>query len=111
MKVFVLSGLLSGLAGFLALAEYSGTTISGHTTDLLQALTAVVLGGASIYGGSGSMIGTGIGVLIPAVLLDGLVVANLQPFWQQVAVGIVLVSAVYVDGVRRRADTTAVGQQ
>ena len=104
IKVYVLCATFSGLAGYLSLAQFSSTTIAGHSQDVFQAITGVVLGGASIFGGSGTIVGTAIGVAIPAVLLNGLVIAGVQSFWQQVAVGIVLVTAVYVDGVRRRSE-------
>jgi ribose transport system permease protein len=102
MKVYVLSGTLAGFAGFLALSRFSSTTISGHASDIILVATAVVLGGVSVFGGVGTMLGVLIGVLIPAVLANGLVIAGLQPFWQQVAVGAVLLAAVYVDQTRRR---------
>lgn len=104
VKVYVLCGMFSGLAGYLSLAQFSSTTIAGHSQDVFQAITGVVLGGASIFGGSGTIVGTTVGIAIPAVLLNGLVIAGVQSFWQQVAVGIVLVTAVYVDGVRRRSE-------
>jgi ribose transport system permease protein len=62
LKVYALSGLLSGLAGILDLAYFGTTTISGHPLDNLTVITAVVLGGASLFGGRGSMVGTHRGV-------------------------------------------------
>ena len=102
-RVYALAGCLSGLAGFLSLARFSTTTISGHTTDNLQAISAVVIGGTSLFGGVGTMVGTVIGVFVPVVLLNGFVVLGLQPYWQQVAVGAVLIAAVYFDQLRRRS--------
>jgi ribose transport system permease protein len=103
IKVYALSGLLSGLAGFLSLARFGTTTIAGHATDNLQAIAAVVLGGTSLFGGIGTVLGTVAGVFIPAVLQNGFVILGVQPFWQSVAVGAFLVAAVYVDQLRRRA--------
>jgi ribose transport system permease protein len=102
IKVYALAGFLSGLAGFLSLARFSTTTIGGHTTDNLSAIAAVVLGGTSLFGGIGTIAGTVIGVFIPVVLQNGFVVTGVQPFWQQVAVGAVLIAAVYLDQLRRR---------
>ena len=107
MKVYTLSGVLAGLAGFLNVARFSTTTIAGHTTDNLSTIAAVVIGGTSPFGGIGTMLGTGIGVFIPAVLQNGFIVAGVQPFWQTVAVGAVLVLAVYFD-IRRRRNRTRV---
>ena len=103
IRVYVISGLCAGLAGYLSLAQFATTTIGGHSTDNLQTITAVVLGGASLLGGSGLIVGTVIGVFIPAVLANGLVITGVLPFWQGVAVGAVLIVAVYVDQLRRRA--------
>ena len=100
--VYVLAGALTGVAGFLSLARYGTTTIGGHATDNLQAITAVVIGGTSLFGGIGTILGTVAGVFIPVVLQNGFVVLGVLPYWQQVAVGAVLIIAVYLDQLRRR---------
>lgn len=102
-KLYALSGALAGLAGFLALAQFASTTVSGHSTDVITVITGVVLGGTSLFGGYGWMIGTVIGILIPVTLNIGLVIANVQPFWQQVATGLILIAAVYLDQLKRRS--------
>src|SRR5206468_5269981 len=94
IKVYALSGLLAGLAGFLSLAHFSTTTIGGHATDNLQAIAAVVIGGTSLFGGIGTFVGTAVGVFIPAVLQNGFIILGIQPYWQEVAVGAVLIVAV-----------------
>jgi ribose transport system permease protein len=103
IKVYALTGTLSGLAGFLSLARFSTTTIGAHDTDNLQAIAAVVIGGTSLFGGIGTMLGTVFGVFIPAVLNNGFVIVGVQAFWQQIAVGAVLIGAVYLDQLRRRS--------
>jgi ribose transport system permease protein len=101
IKIYALAGMLSGLAGFMNLARFGTTTIGGHATDNLNAIAAVVIGGTSLFGGIGSILGTVFGVFIPAVLQNGFVIVGVQAFWQQVAVGAVLIFAVYLDQVRR----------
>lgn len=103
IKVYALAGMLAGLAGYLSVARFATTTIGGHSTDNLQTITAVVIGGASLFGGRGLMIGTVIGVFIPVVLQNGFVVLNISPYWQQIAVGAVLLGAVYLDQMRRQS--------
>jgi ribose transport system permease protein len=103
IKVYALAGTLSGLAGFMNLARFGTTTIGGHNTDNLQAIAAVVIGGTSLFGGIGTVLGSVFGVFIPAVLQNGFVITGVQPFWQQVAVGAVLIGAVYLDQLRRRS--------
>jgi len=103
IKVYALAGTLAGLAGFMNLARFGTTTIGGHNTDNLQAIAAVVIGGTSLFGGIGTVLGSVFGVFIPAVLQNGFVITGVQPFWQQVAVGAVLIGAVYLDQLRRRS--------
>ncbi|TDD93950.1 ABC transporter permease [Actinomadura rubrisoli] len=103
VKVYGLAGLLAGLAGYLSLAKYGITGVSAHSTDNLQAIAAVVIGGTSLFGGAGTATGTVIGVFIPAVLQNGFQILGVKPFWQQVVVGAVLIAAVYLDQWRRKA--------
>ncbi|MGH2863041.1 MAG: ABC transporter permease, partial [Solirubrobacteraceae bacterium] len=65
IQIYALAGVLSGLAGILSLAYFTTTTISGHETDNLTAIAAVVIGGTSLFGGVGAMAGTVVGVFIP----------------------------------------------
>jgi ribose transport system permease protein len=102
IKVYALAGALSGLAGIMSLGFNTGTTLTGHATDNLTVITGVVLGGASLFGGRGSMLGTFIGIFIPQVLNSGLEIIGVNEYWQQVAIGVVLVAAVYLDQFRRR---------
>lgn len=102
IRVYALAGLLSGVAGLLSLARYGSTTIGGHATDNLAVIAAVVIGGTSLFGGRGSVLGTAVGVLIPATLASGLIMVGLNTFWRDVMVGVVLVAAVYLDQLGRR---------
>jgi ribose transport system permease protein len=101
ITTYVMMGVLSGLAGFLALAQFGTTTIAGHTTDNLIVITGVVIGGTSLLGGTGSVAGSVIGILISAVLENGLVIIGLSGEWQEVIIAFVLAIAVYLDRVRR----------
>jgi ribose transport system permease protein len=103
VKLYAISGLLAGLAGMMSLVRFSTTTIGGHSQDALTVITGVILGGTSLYGGYGAVLGTVIGIFIPTVLQSGLVVKNVQPFWQNVAIGFILIAAVYLDQLKRRA--------
>jgi len=101
LKLYALSGLLAGLAGMMSLTQFATTTISGHSTDFLIVITGVVLGGISLFGGIGSIAGAVVGLFISAVLVNGFVIMNVQPFWQQVVIGFFLIVAVYLDQLRR----------
>jgi ribose transport system permease protein len=103
LKVYIVGGVASGFGGFLSLAYFSTTSVGGHSTDNLQAITAVALGGTSLFGGLAIIIGTVIGVWIPAVLQNGFIIVGVNPYWQMIAVGVVLVFAVWLDQLRRRS--------
>ena len=103
IMVYGLMGMLAGLGAVLALAQFGTTTIAGQSLTNLNVIAAVVIGGTSIFGGEGSIFGTVVGLFIPAVLQAGFVIIGVEPFWQGVAVGIVLIAAVYIDQSRRAA--------
>jgi ribose transport system permease protein len=102
IKVYAITGMLSGLGGVMSLARFSSTNIGGHTMDNLQVISAVVIGGTSLFGGIGTVFGSVVGMFIPTVLQNGFVIMRVQPFWQGVAIGVVLIAAVYVDQLKRR---------
>lgn len=101
LRLYALSGLLAGVAAMLSLGRFSTTTLEGHANDPLEAITAVVLGGTALTGGRGSVIGTVVGVFIPAVLANGFIIMGIQPFWQMVVIGFVVIAAVYADQIKR----------
>jgi ribose transport system permease protein len=101
--IYLYTGALAGVGAVMYLAQFGTTTIAGATLTNLNVITAVVIGGTSIFGGIGTMFGTVVGLFIPAVLQSGLVIIGVQSFWQSVAVGVVLIAAVWVDHTRRAA--------
>jgi ribose transport system permease protein len=103
IKVYAFSGTLAGFAGILNLGFFQSTTIGGQSNTALNVIAGVAIGGTSLFGGVGSVFGTVIGLFIPIVLQNGFIQINVQPFWQQVVVGAVLVTVVYIDQVRRAA--------
>jgi ribose transport system permease protein len=104
LKVYTLSGFLAGLAGIIDLARFNTASVGAHTLDNLAAISAVVIGGTSLFGGIGTIIGSVVGTFIPAVLRNGFVIAGVQPFWQEVAIGVILLLAVFIDQRRRSAE-------
>ena len=95
--IYTLSGLISGLAGFLVVSRLiAGSPLEG-ANDELNAIAAVVIGGASLFGGTGTIFRTFVGGLVISVLVTGLVIAGVQPYWQTVAVGVTIILAVFID--------------
>jgi ribose transport system permease protein len=103
IQVYCFAGVLAGIGAVLYLAQFGTTTLAGQSLTNLNVIAAVVIGGTSVFGGEGSMFGTIVGLFIPAVLQSGFVIIGVEPFWQGVAVGIVLIAAVYIDQTRRAA--------
>jgi len=101
ISIYAVSGALAGVAGAMSLAQFSTTTIAGHTGDNLTTIAGAVLGGTSLFGGVATIFGTMIGILVPVTLQSGFVILGVEPFWQTFAVGAVLVAAVFIDQVRR----------
>jgi ribose transport system permease protein len=101
--VYTICGFLSGLAGLLLAGRTdSGFPNAGIGAEL-DAIAAVIIGGASFFGGRGNVMGVLAGVLIIGLLRNGLNLNNVSVFWQQILIGLVIILAVYIDVLRRRA--------
>ena len=100
--VYALAGACAGLAGYLVMAQLAAASVTAGQTDELSAIAAVVIGGVSLFGGRGTIAAAVIGTLIITVLQTGLVVAQVSSSWQVIAIGVVLVIAVFADQQRLR---------
>ncbi len=99
---YVVSGLLAGVSALFMTSRLGmGYARFGEMAEL-RAIAAAVLGGASFSGGSGSVLGSVLGVLLLAIILNGFVLLNLSVYWQGVVSGAILVIAVAVDAIRRK---------
>jgi len=100
ISLYVLSATTAGIAGFLSTLRFTaGSAVIGDAL-LLSSIAAVIIGGVSLFGGAGSVMGTVIGALIIAVLTTGLVMLNVEAFWQFIVVGAVVIIAVLIDQSR-----------
>jgi ribose/xylose/arabinose/galactoside ABC-type transport system permease subunit len=97
IKVYALAAVLAGIGGVLWSTRFSSGAYNAGETTTLNSIASVVIGGASLYGGEGTILGTIVGALILATIQYGLVLLGVVPFWQFVAVGIVVIVAVIVD--------------
>jgi ribose transport system permease protein len=102
MKIYLLSAVMAGLAGTLYTGRFSAGAPQAGEPLLLDSIAAVVIGGASLFGGSGTIWGTVAGALVIAVIQYGLVFIDVEPFWQFIAVGTVIIISVLVDQAQRR---------
>ncbi len=105
--VYAIAGLLSGLAGMVEASRLmTGQPTAGQGYEL-EAIAAVVIGGGSLQGGAGSVIGTLIGAFIMGLLSNGSDLLGINPYWQQVTIGVVIIAAVGFDELRKRRFATA----
>jgi ribose transport system permease protein len=102
---FVLSGLCVAIGGLILASQLGAASPQAATGLELSVVTAVILGGASLAGGRGSIVGTMLGLLIIGTLNNGLVLLNVSSFWQTVAQGGLLIAAVSFDQLRIRLTT------
>jgi ribose transport system permease protein len=104
-RLYTLSGVMAALGGLLFAARVNAADPTAGIGYELLAITAAVIGGTNLFGGRGTVVGTFIGALIMGVLQNGLNLMAVQPFYQQIAIGVILVLAVWLDRVQSRERT------
>jgi ribose/xylose/arabinose/galactoside ABC-type transport system permease subunit len=97
LSVYVIIGLLSGLAGFVLSARLNSSEAVAGIGYELNVVAAVVIGGTSLFGGVGTIFGTVIGSMLIGVLINGLVLMDVNPYVQQITIGLILVAVVAFD--------------
>jgi ribose/xylose/arabinose/galactoside ABC-type transport system permease subunit len=100
--VYGLSGLYCGIGGLVLTGRMNSANALMAEGIELQTIAAVVIGGTNLFGGQGTIFGTFIGAILMGVLANGLNLLNVEPFWQRVINGIIIVSVVIFDQWRRR---------
>ncbi len=105
IMLFVQMGALAAVAAIIDISRFGTTNVAGHQTDALQAIAAAVIGGTALFGGVASIGGSLVGTLIPVSLTTGLILMSIDPFYQLIAIGAILLVAVYFQERRRRRST------
>lgn len=103
--IYMFAGAFTGIAGIIIASRLDSAQPQIGTGYELQAIAAVIIGGTSLLGGRGSILGTVIGALIMSVLVNGLRIMSIQTEWQNVVVGFVVLLAVFLDSLRNRQRT------
>jgi ribose transport system permease protein len=101
-SAFVLAGLAAALAGILISARLGSAQVNSGTGLELTVIAAEIIGGTSLFGGAGNVIGSLLGALLITVIANGMVLAEVNPFYQNMVVGLIIIAAVGLDGWRRR---------
>jgi ribose transport system permease protein len=101
LAVYTLMGLAAGIAGVMLTSRLNSAQPNVANGAELDAIAAVVIGGTSLFGGEGTIIGTIIGALLMAVIRNGLTLMHVTAFYQQIVIGIVIILAVLIDRLRR----------
>ena len=102
MGIYALAGAVTGVAGILIASRLNSAQPALGQGYELEAIAAVVIGGTSLAGGRGTILGTIIGALIMSVLTNGLRILSVAPEWQIVATGFIIIGAVYADMLRKK---------
>ncbi|MDO4665199.1 MAG: ABC transporter permease [Actinomycetaceae bacterium] len=102
VSVFVLCGLYASIAGMVLAGRLNSAGAQAGAGYELDAIAAVVIGGASLAGGAGKISGTVVGALLLAVIRNGLNIMNVPSFWQQVVIGAVIAVAVGIDAIKNK---------
>ena len=105
LAVYVLAGLICAIAAWVLIGRIGGVSPQAGQTANLDSITAVVIGGTSLFGGRGSIIGTLFGALIVGVFRNGLALSGLELLWQDFAVGVLIIVAVTIDQWIRKIST------
>jgi ribose/xylose/arabinose/galactoside ABC-type transport system permease subunit len=100
-SLYVLSGILACIAGIFFTTRFTSAQPTAGVGLELRVIAACIIGGVSLFGGSGSILGTLIGSMFLIVLDNGMIMAHISAYWQQTVVGLIIIIAIVIDLVRK----------
>ena len=99
-KIYLLNGLMAGVSGVLLAAQTGSGMPNAAANYNMTALSAVILGGAALTGGKGTIFGTFLGSMVLAVLQNGMTLLSVGSYWQDIIIGLVLIFSVSIDAIK-----------
>ncbi|HEY8391786.1 MAG TPA: ABC transporter permease [Capillibacterium sp.] len=104
ISVFAISGFLAALSGMLYASRMAGGQPTTGQTWVMPTVTAAIIGGTSLAGGEGTILGTMVGAILMGVLTNGIVLLNISSYWERVIIGVVVILAVIIDIFRNKKE-------
>ena len=102
MSVYLISGFAAALSGIIMTARIASAQISLGNGWEMTVIAAVIIGGTSMFGGAGTILGTAIGSLLLSVITNGIVLMGISAYWQNIVTGAIIILAVGIDHYKRR---------
>ncbi|WP_319475280.1 ABC transporter permease [Marispirochaeta aestuarii] len=102
MSVYIITSLLAGLSGIIMTSKMSSAQVSLGTGWEFKVITAVIIGGTSMMGGIGTILGTLLGAILMGVIQNGMILLRISIYWQNIVIGLIIIFAVTLDVVRRK---------
>ncbi|MBA2132166.1 ABC transporter permease [Hydrogenispora sp. UU3] len=106
ISVYAISGFLAALSGMLYASRMAGGQPTTGQTWVMPSVTAAIIGGTSLSGGEGTILGTMVGAILMGVLTNGIVLLNISSYWERVIIGIVVILAVIIDILRNNKENS-----
>ena len=101
IQLYIAVGVFAALTGILYASRFSSAQINAGSGTELTIMASVIIGGTSMFGGSGTVVGSGLGCILFAMITNALIVMGVSTFWQKVVFGVILVLSLFIDRYRR----------
>lgn len=103
LTVFIATSMLAALSGVLMASRFASAQPAAGTGTELTIMASVIIGGTSMFGGTGTVLGSALGCILLATITNALIVMKVSTFWQNLIFGVILLAAIFIDKYRRKA--------